>query len=160
LIELALENETDALANLQVAASVRSISHRDFTFVSKGAQRWDDEEYNSLFQDIKVTNKKFKNYILTIIAISFFIASVAFVFYYHSKTSDLNEQKAKIKKQLTELPDLEKDIFTKCMEDKGGTAKNIAFCQENTQKQMFTLAQDLNNAKNDIENKKWYQVLK
>ena len=82
-----------------------------------------------------------------------------FVFIYLNKKSDLNIQLTKVKSQLKELPELEKDIFTKCMEGKEGTAQNIAFCQENTQKQMHTLSQDLNNAKKDIESKKWYKVI-
>lgn len=84
--------------------------------------------------------------------------AVAGAYYEHST----NNQKslAKINKQIKELPELEEDIFTKCMEENKGGVENIPFCQENTQKQMHTLAQDLVNAKEDIESRKWYEFIK
>lgn len=96
------------------------------------------------------------------------IFSVLFVFlllslvigYYFYKKNTINLQITKLDTQLQELPELEKDIFTKCMTDKNGTAQEIAFCQENTQKQMATLAQDLTNAKRELESKNIIEVLK
>jgi len=103
--------------------------------------------------------KKAWKIVLIILSIMVCLASIAGASFYYVKYKDLNKQKVKVEKQLKALPELEKDIFTKCMADKGGTAENIAFCQENTQKQMYTLAQDLTNAKKDLGNKKWYQVI-
>lgn len=80
-------------------------------------------------------------------------------YYYFYKKNEVGEQLAKISNQLSELPSLEKDIFAKCMEGKNGTAQDIAFCQENTQKQMSTLAQDLMSAKKELESKSLVEVL-
>lgn len=78
--------------------------------------------------------------------------------YYEFRIST-EKQLAKIDRQVKELPELEEDIFAKCMEERKGGAKNIAFCQENTQKQMHTLSQDLKNAKKDIISKEWYDTI-
>lgn len=103
-------------------------------------------------------SKRYYKIIITIIAL-LLAASSAVLLVYLNKKTNLNKQLAKVQSQLKELPELEKDIFTKCVEGKESTAQSIAFCQENTQKQMHTLAQDLNSAKKDLEGKKWYQVI-
>jgi len=101
-----------------------------------------------------------KKSIIYILASIILILGAGAGYYYYAQKSKINRQIADINLKLKELPDLEKDIFTKCMEGKAAVAQNIAFCQENTQKQMFTLAEDLTNAKKDLQGKNWYQVLK
>ncbi len=56
-----------------------------------------------------------------------------------------------VENKIQELPELEEDIFTKCMEGKEGTAKNLRDCGENTQKQIFTLSQELVNLKESLQ---------
>ena len=64
-----------------------------------------------------------------------------------SETEKLEQQLSDVESKIRELPELEKDIFTKCMENKEGTTNNIRVCQEATQEQIFTLSQDLTNLK-------------
>jgi hypothetical protein len=96
---------------------------------------------------------------LIVFLVLLLLSLIAGGIFYYIKYADLNKQKVKLQNQLKELPELESDVFSKCMEGKGGTAENIAFCQENTQKHIHDLAQDLSNAKKDLDNKKWYQVI-
>jgi len=56
-----------------------------------------------------------------------------------------------VNRKISEIPELEKDIFYKCIEDKEITAKNIRTCEENTQKQIFDLSQDLVNLRADLQ---------
>ena len=53
--------------------------------------------------------------------------------------------------KMEELPELEKDIFAKCMGGKEPTASNIKLCEETTQKNVFTLSQELTNLKNSLQ---------
>ena len=110
-----------------------------------------------MIKENKISKKKF---VLITLLTLLTIASLLLVGLYIKNRSELNKQVTTIDNQLKELPELEKDIFTKCMEGKDPTAQSIAKCQENTQKQMHTLAQDLTSAKKDLQNKKWYEVLK
>lgn len=75
-------------------------------------------------------------------------------------TQELKTQLADVNAKIAALPELEKDIFTKCMEGKDGTAVNIRICQENTQKQVFTLSQELINLKKSLEQQlNWKNVV-
>lgn len=67
-------------------------------------------------------------------------------------TNDINQQLQDVQKKIDELPDLEKDIFSKCIENKEKTAENIRGCEESTQKQIYTLSQELNNLKESLTN--------
>lgn len=66
----------------------------------------------------------------------------------------VQKQLEDVNKKIAELPELENDIFSKCVETTEGTADDIKACQESTQKQIFTLSQDLNNLKKSLEEKK------
>lgn len=66
----------------------------------------------------------------------------------------ISKQLEDVNKKIAELPELENDVFSKCMETTDGTADDIKDCQESTQKQIFTLSQDLNNLKKSLEEKK------
>lgn len=103
-----------------------------------------------------VVNKK---YLLGIV-LFVLLLSIGAGGYYFYKNNEINKQISKLDYQLEELPELEKDVFTKCMVGKDGTAQNIAYCQENTQEQMFTLSQDLSSAKKSLESKNIIEVLK
>ena len=106
-----------------------------------------------------MSGKISKNVIIIIcVLIVFIVFSVAAYYYYIKKTNN-DTQITGISLKLKELPELEKDIFSKCMEKKEGVSQDIAFCQENTQKQMHDLAQDLTNAKKNLQGKNWYEVL-
>lgn len=77
-------------------------------------------------------------------------------YYLYNQNKIKNETKkqlADVQKKIDQLPELEKDIFSKCMEGKSGTASDIKACEESTQKEMFTLAQDLTNIKSSLEAK-------
>lgn len=63
-----------------------------------------------------------------------------------------SSQLADVNKKIEQLPELEKDIFTKCMDGKEGTSSDIKTCQEQTQKEIFTLSQDLSNLKQSLQN--------
>jgi len=89
--------------------------------------------------------------LIGLVAAGFYLGTV-----YYTKTSEKDRQLSKLDAQIRQLPELEEDVFTKCMEEKD-TAKHIPFCQENTQEQMHTLSQDLKNAKSDILDKAWYE---
>lgn len=69
----------------------------------------------------------------------------------NTETSQISIQLTDVNNKISELPKLEKDIFTKCMEGKRGTPQDIKQCEENIQKQMFVLSQDLINLKTDLE---------
>lgn len=66
----------------------------------------------------------------------------------------INLQLADVENKILELPELEKDAFTKCMEGKIATAVNLKSCEESTQKSIFTLSQELTNLKNSLEARK------
>jgi hypothetical protein len=60
------------------------------------------------------------------------------------------QQLVDVRNKINELPELEKDIFAKCITDKNKTAENIRACQERTQKEIFTLSQDLKNLERSL----------
>lgn len=70
-----------------------------------------------------------------------------------AEEDNIKAQLVGVENKITDLPELEKDIFTKCMEGKEATAMNIRACQESTQEQAFTLSQDLVNLKKTLEDR-------
>lgn len=70
-----------------------------------------------------------------------------------SETERLQQQLSDVESKIRELPELEKDIFAKCMENKEGTTNNIRVCQEATQEQIYTLSQDLTSLKKALAEK-------
>ncbi|MBI2008808.1 hypothetical protein HYS84_00165 [Candidatus Saccharibacteria bacterium] len=82
-------------------------------------------------------------------------ASVGGYFFYkdYKEKQDLKNQLADVELKIQQLPELEEDIFAKCMEGKSGTSSDLRSCQESTQRAIFTLSQDLSNLKLTIEAK-------
>lgn len=68
-----------------------------------------------------------------------------------TKQEDLESQLTDINEKINSLPNLEEDIFYKCMEGKEITPENIDICQTNTQEQIFTLSQELRNLENETK---------
>lgn len=116
-------------------------------------------EHNNIPQTAQGSKKKF-NIIGCIILVFIFVPAILLGVNFYNFQSKTSEQLNKVSRQIEQLPELEEDIFTKCMEENGGDAKKIAFCQENTQKQMHILAQELDSAKKDLQNKEWYENIK
>lgn len=70
-----------------------------------------------------------------------------------SDNTAIRQQLEDVKQKIEELPELEEDIFSKCIEGKRGTQKQISQCQEKTQTKIHTLSQDLTNLKQNLESK-------
>lgn len=69
-----------------------------------------------------------------------------------SRQEEILLQLEDTQQKMKELPELEKDIFAKCMEGIQPTAANIRNCEETTQKNIYTLSQELTNLKNSLQN--------
>lgn len=60
------------------------------------------------------------------------------------------QQLVDVRNKINDLPELEEDVFAKCIADKNKTAENIRACQETTRKEIFTLSQDLKNLEKSL----------
>jgi uncharacterized protein HemX len=70
----------------------------------------------------------------------------------YSGKKEIEKQLSDTQQKIQELPELENDIFTKCIESQKKIATNIKNCQEKTQKSIHTLSQELSGVKSDLEN--------
>lgn len=70
-----------------------------------------------------------------------------------TENNQIEIQLTDVEEKISALPELEEDIFTKCMEKTKGGPQDIKKCEESTQKQIFTLSQDLANLKEELKKK-------
>lgn len=97
--------------------------------------------------------------ILIILPIVFVVFVLIVGIYGYYRYSSIQNQLEKTRKQIGELPELEEDIFAKCIGNGIIDVAKIAKCQESTQEQIHTLSQDLKSIEKELNDKSIWELI-